>query len=156
MGLKELPEWAKKNDGGDPLEAEVRQRLADISLAIRGSTNKTFTVESADGRLVVSMQREDGSEPLFTVSQVDNEEYLLMDADATPRDLPIFVGPRAEMFERMKNEILYTYLESWERPEITEPDADDDDVPGLSAEDLEMLERLINPPKDGQPPPGLN
>jgi hypothetical protein len=151
MGLREQPEWLK--EGGDDdgqLEADIRKRLDGISSAVADTCNKKFTVTKEDGRLLVSMEREDSTEPLFTVSPVEGGEYLLMDADATPRDLPIFVGPRDEMLERMRNELLHTYLESWELKE--EPD---DDL-GLSPEDLEAIERLINPDPDKPKPPELN
>ncbi len=168
MGLRETPEWMKKDGGGnDPLEAEVRKQLDEISSAIAGSSDKKFTVTSADGRLLVSMEREGETQALFTVSQVDGDEYLLMDADATPRDLPIFVGPRDETLERMRNELLHTYLESWERENVTNTDiraARESEIaelesmtePGLSPEDLEAIERLINPDKDKPKPPEMN
>ena len=167
MGLREQPEWLKNGGDDDPLEADIRKQLDEISSAVADTCNKKFTVANEGERLLVSMEREDSSEPLFTVSRVEGDEYLLMDAGAGPRDLPIYVGPRGEMLERMRNELLHTYLESWEREAVTNPDiraareseiADLESMtePGLSAEDLEMLERLINPDKDKPKPPELN
>lgn len=151
MGLREQPEWLKQGGDDDPLEADIRKQLDEISSAVAETCNKKFTVAREGERLLVSMQREDSSEPLFTVSQVDGDEYLLMDAGSGPRDLPIYVGPRDEMLERMRNELLHTYLESWEREAVTDPDES-----GLSPEDLEAIERLINPDKDKPKPPELN
>jgi hypothetical protein len=161
MPLKDLPEWAKKGNSDDPLEIEVRKILDGISAAIAGTSNKSFTVEAAGERLLISMHRkpddeEESTETLFTLCPVDNDEYLLMEAESKPSDLPMFVGPLAETLAHMRHEVLYT-LENWERPEEAEPVAEeDDDVPGMSAEDWAAIERLINPSKDGQPPPGLN
>ena len=167
MGLREIPEWMKKGGDDDPLEADIRKQLDDISSAIADTCNKKFTVTKEDGRLLVSMEREDSTEALFTVSQVEGDEYLLMDAGSGPRDLPIYVGPRGEMLERMRNELLHTYLESWERNAVTDPGiraARESEIaelesmtePGLSPEDIEAIERLINPDKDKPKPPELN
>src|SRR6185436_17827 len=114
MGLGELPEWAKKGKGDDPLEVEVRKHLDEISTAIAGSSNKSFTVEAADGRLLVNMHRkpdgeEETTDALFTLCPVDNDEFLMMDADSKPSDLPMFVGPLAETLDHMRHELLYAY-----------------------------------------------
>jgi hypothetical protein len=167
MALRDEPEWLKKGGDGDPLEADIRKQLDEISSAVAGTCDKKFTVAKEGERLLVSMKRADSTEALFTVSPVDGDEYLLMDAGAGPRDLPIFVGPRDEMLERMKNELLHTYLESWEREAVTGPEetaADEPEsvdtrpanAPGLRAEDWEMLNRLINPDPDKPKPPELN
>jgi hypothetical protein len=151
MGLADLPEWAKKKPGGDALEAELRTRCEKISIAVGDITDKRFTASKADDRVVVSMYRE-GQDPevlgesLFTVTDLEDGEYMIADVGAKSTDRPIFVGPLEETLEIVRKELLGTYLEPWERPE-------EDPESTLSDEDLE---RLFNPPTDQPPPPGMN
>lgn len=151
MGLNNLPEWAKQKPEDNPLEAKVRKVAEKISIAVADVTDKRFTVSKADDRVVVSMHREGqdpdvASDSLFTVTDLEDGEYMIADVGAKPTDRPVFVGPLDETLEIVRKELIGTYLEPWERPE-------EDPETTLSDEELE---RLFNPPTDQMPPPGMN